>query len=167
MSALPPKADMDQSGCDVRFVPKADILQCVKKLDSVTRTIQTPTPRRSPRGVRGRIKFNRVEQVARRLSVQSSQLAIQGNMASFPSLAHRMGDLGHLLFQSAVRRVASRVGDFLCGTRYMAALAVVRSARVRGLRRTVSWRGRLVPIHFSISRPTVASGSRRNAPGDD
>ena len=25
MSALPPKADIDQSGCDVRFVPKADI----------------------------------------------------------------------------------------------------------------------------------------------
>jgi hypothetical protein len=25
MSALPPKADMDQSGFDVRFVPKADI----------------------------------------------------------------------------------------------------------------------------------------------
>ena len=25
MSALPPKADMDQSGCDVRFVPLADI----------------------------------------------------------------------------------------------------------------------------------------------
>jgi hypothetical protein len=25
MSALPPKADMDQSGCDVRFVPKADM----------------------------------------------------------------------------------------------------------------------------------------------
>ena len=24
MSALPPKADMDQSGCDVHFVPKAD-----------------------------------------------------------------------------------------------------------------------------------------------
>ena len=26
MSALPPKADMDQYGRDVRFVPKADIL---------------------------------------------------------------------------------------------------------------------------------------------
>src|SRR6516165_1569136 len=26
MSALPPKADMGQSRCDVRFVPKADIL---------------------------------------------------------------------------------------------------------------------------------------------
>src|SRR6516165_75650 len=25
MSALPPKADMDHQGCDVRFVPKADI----------------------------------------------------------------------------------------------------------------------------------------------
>jgi hypothetical protein len=25
MSALPPKADMDQHGRDVRFVPKADI----------------------------------------------------------------------------------------------------------------------------------------------
>jgi len=24
MSALPPKADMGQQGCDVRFVPKAD-----------------------------------------------------------------------------------------------------------------------------------------------
>src|SRR6516225_8059860 len=28
MSALPPKADMDQSGCNVRFVPKADIVRC-------------------------------------------------------------------------------------------------------------------------------------------
>ena len=25
MSALPPKADMDQSDCDVRFVPKAEL----------------------------------------------------------------------------------------------------------------------------------------------
>ena len=25
MSALPPKVDMEQQGCDVRFVPKADI----------------------------------------------------------------------------------------------------------------------------------------------
>jgi hypothetical protein len=28
MSALPPKADMDQHGRDVRFVPKADISFC-------------------------------------------------------------------------------------------------------------------------------------------
>ena len=28
MSALPPKADMDQQGCDVRFVPEAD-MRCV------------------------------------------------------------------------------------------------------------------------------------------
>ena len=27
MSALPPKADMDQHGRDVRFVPEADILK--------------------------------------------------------------------------------------------------------------------------------------------
>src|SRR5262249_8740202 len=32
MSALPPKADMDQSGCDVRFVPKADIHDLVGHL---------------------------------------------------------------------------------------------------------------------------------------
>ena len=31
MSALPPKADIDQSGRDVRFVPKADILRCGKE----------------------------------------------------------------------------------------------------------------------------------------
>jgi hypothetical protein len=28
MSALPPKVDMDQHDCDVRFVPKAGILHC-------------------------------------------------------------------------------------------------------------------------------------------
>src|SRR6516165_1947368 len=28
MSALPPKADMDHHGRDVRFVPKGDIVQC-------------------------------------------------------------------------------------------------------------------------------------------
>src|SRR5215471_11134796 len=48
MSALPPKADMDQQGRNVRFVPKADILQCVKKLDLAIRTIQRSNPRRSP-----------------------------------------------------------------------------------------------------------------------
>ena len=31
MSALPPKADMDLDGRDVRFVPKADILRCGKE----------------------------------------------------------------------------------------------------------------------------------------
>ena|SRR6516162_365526 len=31
MSALPPKADMDPHGRDVRFVPKADILRCSKE----------------------------------------------------------------------------------------------------------------------------------------
>jgi hypothetical protein len=28
MSALPPKADIDRARWDVRFVPKADIMQC-------------------------------------------------------------------------------------------------------------------------------------------
>src|SRR5215472_14608161 len=31
MSALPPKADMDQHGRDVRFVPKADICGAAKR----------------------------------------------------------------------------------------------------------------------------------------
>jgi hypothetical protein len=31
MSALPPKADMTQHACDVRFVPKADIpVECAR-----------------------------------------------------------------------------------------------------------------------------------------
>jgi hypothetical protein len=30
-SALPPKADMDQQGCDVRFVPKADSCSAAKE----------------------------------------------------------------------------------------------------------------------------------------
>jgi hypothetical protein len=46
------------------------------------------------------------------------------------------------------------------------ALAVARSARFRGLHHAVSRRGRLVAIHFSLSRSTVASGSRRDATRD-
>ena len=80
-------------------------------------------------------------------------------MASVPGLAHRLGDLGHLLFQSTVCRIACSIGDVLCGTSDMAALAVEGSVRAGGLRRAVSWRGCLVAIHFS--------GSRRNAAGDD
>ena len=102
----------------------------------------------------------------RPLPIQSSQLADQGSMGSVPGLAHRMGHLGHLLFQSAVCWIACRVGDILCGTSDMAALAVARSARVRGLHHAVSRRGRLVDIHFSLSRSTMASGSRRDATGD-
>jgi hypothetical protein len=30
MSALPPKADIAERDCHVRFVPKADILQCIR-----------------------------------------------------------------------------------------------------------------------------------------
>jgi hypothetical protein len=30
MSAIPPKADIAERGCHVRFVPKADIAQCSK-----------------------------------------------------------------------------------------------------------------------------------------
>jgi hypothetical protein len=40
MSALPPKADMDQSGCDVRFVPKADITRR-RKMASLRYSITT------------------------------------------------------------------------------------------------------------------------------
>src|SRR6516162_4845391 len=32
MSALPPKADIGWPRCDVRFVPKADILRCEKNV---------------------------------------------------------------------------------------------------------------------------------------
>jgi len=32
MSALPPKADIADSDCDVRYVPKADILRCGKSV---------------------------------------------------------------------------------------------------------------------------------------
>jgi hypothetical protein len=34
MSALPPKADRDRHGCDVRFVPKADIERLICRLTS-------------------------------------------------------------------------------------------------------------------------------------
>ena len=72
-------------------------------------------------------------------------------MVSVPVLAHRMGDLSHLLFQSAVSWIACRVGNVLCGTSDMAVLAVARSTRVRDLQRTVSRRGRLVAVHFPFS----------------
>jgi hypothetical protein len=48
MSALPPKADIDQHGRDVRFVPKADIMQC-----SNSRSIGTSTDEFLPAGNAG------------------------------------------------------------------------------------------------------------------
>jgi hypothetical protein len=36
MSALPPKADIDQRECDVRFVPKADLCTAAKEFYSIT-----------------------------------------------------------------------------------------------------------------------------------
>ena len=39
MSAIPPKADIAERRCHVRFVPKADILRCSKKhLDNMSLT---------------------------------------------------------------------------------------------------------------------------------
>src|SRR5215469_4297470 len=50
MSALPPKADMDQSGCDVHFVPKADIKRNCLRLISIKYKmrdlVDTPTGQR-------------------------------------------------------------------------------------------------------------------------
>ena len=37
MSALPPKPDMDHYGRDVRFVPKADIMQCSNQIAPIGR----------------------------------------------------------------------------------------------------------------------------------
>jgi hypothetical protein len=34
MSALPPKADMDHQGCDVRFVPEAEVADVPRALRS-------------------------------------------------------------------------------------------------------------------------------------
>src|SRR5262252_6762094 len=39
--AEPPKADMDQHRCDVRFVPKADILRCGRDCYSITSSAAT------------------------------------------------------------------------------------------------------------------------------
>src|SRR5262249_16666723 len=44
MSALPPKADMDQHCRDVRFVPKADILRCsIERRYSITSSARPST----------------------------------------------------------------------------------------------------------------------------
>jgi hypothetical protein len=42
MSALPPKADMAQHDCDVRFVPKADI-ETLSRFSSISSTGANPT----------------------------------------------------------------------------------------------------------------------------
>ena len=99
----------------------------------------------------GELDVIRCTELERPLPVQSSQLADQGNMVSVPAFAHRMGNLGHLLFQSAVCWIACRVGGVLCDTRDMAALTVARSTRIPRLHRVVSRRGRLVAVHFSLS----------------
>ena len=46
MSAFPLKADMDQHGRDVRFVPNADILRCGK--NAAIRSARRPVPGDQP-----------------------------------------------------------------------------------------------------------------------
>jgi hypothetical protein len=50
MSALPPKADMEQHGRNVRFVPKADILHCgIERRYSITSSARTRSVGGTPR----------------------------------------------------------------------------------------------------------------------
>ena len=72
-------------------------------------------------------------------------------MGSIPGPTHRMGHVGHLLFQFTVCCIARRVCDVVRGTGDMADLVVAQSARISRLRGVVSRRGRLVAVHFSLS----------------
>ena len=48
MSALPPKTDMVRRGCDVRFVPKADIRQPIRSPRRLGRAASAEFPVRAP-----------------------------------------------------------------------------------------------------------------------
>src|SRR5262249_33441227 len=97
---------------------------------------------------------------------QISQLADQGNMVSVPGPAHYMGGLGHLLFEPAVRRIASCDGDILCSTCDMAALDIARTTRISAFHRIIPGRGCLVDIYSALARSAVAPGSRGDATGE-
>jgi hypothetical protein len=49
MSALPPKADIAERECHVRFVPKADMVRCSKNAPIRSRRRPEPEKRVAPR----------------------------------------------------------------------------------------------------------------------
>ena len=106
-------------------------------------------------------------EVTSRVPLQASRLAAKGDLAALPIRACDVGHASHLLFKSPMGRLAFGIGGGLCGVRNLGALVVAPAAHVRGFHRVVSWRRRVVDLHCSLARSSVAAGSRGDAAGGD
>ena len=104
--------------------------------------------RRRPRQLR---RAGGATEITSQALVQVLRLADRGDLVSVPGRAHRVGYPGHLLFKSAMGRVAYGVGGGLCGIRDLDPLAVASTAYVGGFDCAVSRRGRVVDLHPSLA----------------
>jgi len=77
-----------------------------------------------------------------------------------------MGHLGHLLLKPSMGLVATVAGSGVPGVRYLGLMANTQTASALGFRRTVSLRARLVDLHPSFPRSSMATRSVGNAPGN-
>src|SRR5262249_34571671 len=100
------------------------------------------------------------------LPVENSRLAGRWYLACLPNRAHRLGHLGHLLFESPVGRAAVDVGGSLCGVRHLGVLGVASTGHVCGFPPGIFRSGRLVDLDRSLTRSSMAARSRSDAAGD-
>src|SRR5262249_17913276 len=86
------------------------------------------------------------------LPVENARLADRWYLACLPNRAHRLGHLGHLLFESPVGRAAVGVSSSLCGVRRVGLLGVASAGHVRGFPPGIFRSGRLVDLDRSLTR---------------
>jgi hypothetical protein len=97
------------------------------------------------------VRAGEATELTARVPVQVCRLADQGSLVFLPGGSHRMGNPGHLLFESAVALAAPRIGRRLCGVRDLGPLPVAPTADVGGGSRAVSRRCRVVDLYCSLA----------------
>lgn len=86
-----------------------------------------------------------------RILSRVSRLAGQGILALVQSVAYRVGNPGHLLFEPAVAVAEPRVGRSFCVVRHLRALPVAPPVDVPRRKCALSWRGDVVGLDLSIA----------------
>ena len=100
------------------------------------------------------------------MAIQAGALAVHRAWISLSGRAHRLGNLGDLLFKSAVGLVATCARAGVYGVWHLGLMAVAQTAYVVGLCGSVSERAHLVDLDPPLAPSSMAAGGGGDATGD-
>src|SRR5580692_10944572 len=123
----------------------------------------SPLRTAAPMRVRENETTGEANESASQLPVQASRLADYDHLLSVLGHTDRVGHAGHLLFESAMGRDAFGAGGGLRRVHDLGHLVFAPAAHARDGDRVVSRRSRMVDLHPPVTRPQLATGSRRDA----